>query len=482
VASTASFPFLGQSCPGGASGGIVLQNAPNAVVSGNTIQVMPGPQQPSVVGISVSGGNAVDVDTNTVRSSAIGIRFTGLSLQGTVGATVSSNFFEETTGHAPFTGVVGEDISQSTFAGNTVQADNPTGPVVGLQFYEMSFSRVTASSVLSSLTGGSGQVPAGSYGIVAEAGGQNVFSGNQVSSRQTGMVLVAEIGDSLARNSFTSNTYGFGMFGSGLAQLSSLVDRSNTVNGKPIVLLRNLANTVVDGNALGPYSYLGIVNASNVVVQNVSVTGEMQGLLLAGFNNGSARNLSVRADWAGVDLSASTGTRVTEWTGNLFSWDSNYCTIDNGTLQGSGTATVPPPFQLGANLSLGSFGVWLFGSTHTTLDHLSGNADGVGILLEVDSNGIGGFALVEHSSLDGNQYGAWVERTAGDSLQGNAIYQNAHSLVFHTRSPTAPPLDARLDWWGSPSGPGGSITTYGGGSVSTSPWLTAAPADAGNVR
>ena len=67
------------------------------------------------------------------------------------------------------------------------------------------------------------------------------------------------------------------------------IDKSNTIDGKPILYLVNHHNEQIESNA----TYVATVNCTNLTVKNLQLHGNSEGIVIAGTENSTFQNLNV---------------------------------------------------------------------------------------------------------------------------------------------------------------------------------------------
>jgi parallel beta-helix repeat protein len=86
------------------------------------------------------------------------------------------------------------------------------------------------------------------------------------------------------------------------------VDSSNTVDGKPICYWVNKHNNAVPSDV----GYVALVNCTNVSAQNLQITNNGNGLLVAYTQNSTITGNTFTNNWEGVTLDGSTGNILKE--------------------------------------------------------------------------------------------------------------------------------------------------------------------------
>ena len=115
------------------------------------------------------------------------------------------------------------------------------------------------------------------YGIKINSSDNNLITDNTLLNNNYGIYLNHSTGTTLKGNTMTCNKYNFGVFGDSISDFNHDIDTSNTVDGKPIYYWKNQQNKQVPSNA----GFIAIVSSTKIVVTDLELTKEGQGLLLA---------------------------------------------------------------------------------------------------------------------------------------------------------------------------------------------------------
>lgn len=107
----------------------------------------------------------------------------------------------------------------------------------------------------------------------------NLISNNIIENNKYRGIYLASSENNILRNNVLQN-YGLEVFGNVASDFYHDIDTSNTINGKPIYYLIEQENLTVDGSAMD-IGYLGLVSCENILVKNLAVSYNMQGILLA---------------------------------------------------------------------------------------------------------------------------------------------------------------------------------------------------------
>lgn len=162
---------------------------------------------------------------------------------------------------------------------------------------------IDSSSWNNSLYGN--RVERNSYGISIFSP-YNVVCGNWISNNWIGIRVDAP-NINLTKNLFNSNNYQLY-----LAQESSdwrdyidFIDSSNLIDGKPVYYLMNEKDLLITPVTYPDIGYLGLVNCTNITIENLTLRSDGQGLLFANTNNSRVIHNKIESNYMNVLLSSS---------------------------------------------------------------------------------------------------------------------------------------------------------------------------------
>jgi len=223
----------------------------------------------------------------------------------------------------------------------------------------------------------------------------NTVSGNNISENEFGIYIAYSMFFTLRNNDLRNNTFNFGVWSYGTSPYGTFydfihdIDTSNTINDKPIYYWVNRQNEQIPEDA----GYVGIVNSTNVVVKNLDLTNNGQGVLFAFSTNSTVENASVS--------NTSNGIRIVS---------SNLITVKNNTLVENNHAifdTLSKNDLIIGNqlLNNDNFGVAIANSNATTVkaNLIQGNKCGI----IIDGNppfGGGKDNVIYHNNFINNTY------------------------------------------------------------------------------
>jgi parallel beta-helix repeat protein len=166
----------------------------------------------------------------------------------------------------------------------------------------------------------------------------NFILGNNVTENsQIGIYILYSSSSTFRRNRINANKYGLDISGDDLSEYIHDIDISNTINEKPIYYLVNVRDLRIDNVTHPNMGFLGIVNSTNVVIQNLNLRDNYQGLLLAYTNNSLIEDNNLTNNNGGVWLawSSSNVLKKNNAASNEFSGIVLECSFNNTCLENS---------------------------------------------------------------------------------------------------------------------------------------------------
>jgi len=146
----------------------------------------------------------------------------------------------------------------------------------------------------------------GSWAILLYYSLNNSIFGNNITNCYGGIHLVFSGNNTLSSNSMANNDLNFGVLGQNLSDFVNHVDIANIVEGKPIYYWINKRNMIVPVDA----GYVALINCTHVTVQNLNLTKNSQGVLLAYTTNSTITNNNMTNNYDGIRLCASLNNSI----------------------------------------------------------------------------------------------------------------------------------------------------------------------------
>ena len=261
---------------------------------------------------------------------------------------------------------------------------------------------ISGSSANNSLVGNSVTANSG-LGIWFLNSASNFLSNNNVANNDAGIYLVSSPNNTLSGNTMGDNKHNFGVYGTDLSMFVQSVDTSNVVEGKPVYYIVSQSGIMISNDSYAEVGYVGLVNCTNVTVQGLDLTNNIQGLLLAYTNDSTITGNNPTNNAAGIYLWTSTNNTLSD--NNLTNNDigvATYYSDDNSIFHNS----MNNPTQIDAQYSTN---IWDDGypsggnrwSDHNGTDTYSGpyqnetGSDGLGDSnYTIDANNIDRYPLM----------------------------------------------------------------------------------------
>lgn len=250
-------------------------------------------------------------------------------------------------------------------------------------------------------------------GIFVNFGGSHTLTGNTANSNTLGIYLFGVANSTLTGNTMSGNTFNFSIEGG----FDNTIDTSNTLDGRPLVYVKNASNQVFDASTNAGAFYC--INCTAVTVTGLTPTKTRDGVFLWNAQGSRVENVTVSDSQFGIRLIESDGNIITGNTANnitigvILSNDSSGNNISGNTIVGYGGGS-------GIELDLSS-------NSNTITGNNISNSDR-GINLPRSSNNI-----VSDNTVS-NSWSVGIQLEGGAS--GNQIFHNnidsrgASALVF----------------------------------------------------
>ena len=160
----------------------------------------------------------------------------------------------------------------------------------------------------------------------------NNITGNYILNHYYGIYIFDSSNITLKNNIMTNNQLNLWVWGLNLFHFLHDIDSSNKVNGKPVYYWLNRRGGQVPLDA----GYVAIINSSNVVVNDLTLTGNGEGVLFAYTKNSIISNVSASGNLRGIRLLSSSDNLIVrsvinnnEWCGILVDTSSSNEIVKN---------------------------------------------------------------------------------------------------------------------------------------------------------
>jgi parallel beta-helix repeat protein len=263
-----------------------------------------------------------------------------------------------------------------------------------------------SSSSGNSITGNS--VQDSNDGISLEFSDNNTLSKNNVTGNKgVGILLLSSFNNVLRENNMVHNTFSFGVHG----QFIHDIDVSNTVDGKPIYYWVDKHDQTIPLDA----GYVGLVECSNVTVQNINVSNNEQGILLVNTTDCIINGNNVKNNHYGIDIEFSCSD-------NSISGNALANNLDAIVLSFSSNNTISKNSIASNNLD----GITLtFLSSYNKIlgNDITGNSgSGLNLWGYSDHN------TISQNSIVSNRYGIGLNSSSSNIFYHNSIINNTQQV------------------------------------------------------
>jgi parallel beta-helix repeat protein len=263
------------------------------------------------------------------------------------------------------------------------------------------------------------QIESFSFGLLLHSASENVVRSNSVVNNRYGIYVNYSSNNLLQNNLMTDNDYNFWVEADMPSRNSFIneIDSSNRVDGKPIYYWVNQQDKTVPLDA----GYVGLVNCTNITVQNLTLTSNGQGILMTSTTNSIITMNSITGNVRGIRFFSSSNNIISD----------NSISENRGSgigLDDSSNSNIIFGNIVTAN---GRYGIWLF--LHSNFNNVSGNyisKNLYGLLLPLFSD----FNNIYENEIVNNDLGVWFESSSNNTLCGNEIRDNGDGIWLYSSS------------------------------------------------
>jgi len=172
--------------------------------------------------------------------------------------------------------------------------------------------------------------------ILSLAASETRLINNEIGSQHVpssfGVYFASAVGSILKNNTIYGCRRNLSFEGSVLKEFLVEADPSNTVNGKPVYYLVNQENVKISSDSFGKIGYLAVINSTGIVIENLTLANNGQGVLLAYSSHVQLCNLTLQSNSDGVAVIIRWGGLFTNITISkcLFTQNSRGIFVDGG--------------------------------------------------------------------------------------------------------------------------------------------------------
>ena len=251
-------------------------------------------------------------------------------------------------------GDIGIDLS---YRNNVTVRDMQIGfAVYGIYLWNATRNTITGNTVTNNCNG-----------IYLLGASQNTITGNTATNNEIG-IYIESSSNNILRDNVMNNNNNLAVYGTQASHFDNDIDDSNTVNGKKVYYLISQNNLIINPSTYPDLGYLALVNCQNITVNNLEITNNAHGVLLAYTTGTTITQNEIKDNSVGVGLVASTGNYIV---------DNNIVENTRG-IQFSNSSTSNTIAT--NNVSSNNEGMFLFSSSQNTFfgNNITNNEIGVG--------------------------------------------------------------------------------------------------------
>ncbi|MDY6964482.1 MAG: NosD domain-containing protein [Halobacteriota archaeon] len=322
---------------------------------------------------------------------------------------------------------VGKSItlkSENGAASTTVVASNPDDHVF----------EVTADYV--NISGFTVRGPTLGAGVFLTTVENCNISNIDATNNNVGIALFSSSDNTLTGNMMFDNNYTLFVHGFSLPNFINKIDTTNKVDGKPVYYWVDRHDQKIPDDA----GYVGVVNSTNITVEDLTLEGNGQGILFAYTSNSKIVNVNVSNNFNGIDLASSSNNILTNNNASDNEGGFTLISSSNNTLTGNtasnkrvgiGLAYSSNNTLMGNTLNSNyQSGIVLYISSYNTLTGNNAEGNGIGITLENLSN----YNTLTSNNASGNNHGIWLHSSSDNKLTNNTASSNLFGIYLVERS------------------------------------------------
>ena len=275
----------------------------------------------------------------------------------------------------------GDGFSLSGASESAIDVSNINGitikniKIMGSYFYGILISESSGITVEGSTIGGNVR------GLYIYNASGNTFTGNSITNNEIG-VDVSSSRNIMFRNNTFYNQHNMVVYGDLLSHFAIDIDTSNTIGDKKFYYLNNQENLIISPITYPDVGFLALVNCNNITVQDLELTNNGQGLILAFTTNSKILGNTITTCHNGILLFSSSDNELTN-------------NIITDTFRGLQISRASKNNRINVNnVTNNEQGILLFDSTSNTF---------IGNYVENNSIGIG-FSSSSNNMIRGNYF------------------------------------------------------------------------------
>jgi parallel beta-helix repeat protein len=229
----------------------------------------------------------------------------------------------------------------------------------------------------------------------------------------------------LRNNSISGSNYNFGVWADTLLEFDHDIDDSNTVEQKPIYYWRNHEHD--DETIPSDAGYVGIVNSMNVTAEDLTLTHNGQGVLVAYSNYTRIDNVTTTDHELGIILYSSPYNTIENSNISNNDYNGYYVRASGIHLTSSSNDNNIRDTNVMNNQNDG-ISVWLSSNKNNITNCNVTNNQHVGIMLYDSSNHI----ITGNNVLSNNNYGIYLYDSSDNTISNNNVSLNTAWGIYLT--------------------------------------------------
>ena len=245
---------------------------------------------PFSAGIKVQRDNVV-IDGGGYSIQAQEYVYSGIDLAGRSNVTVK-NMQIRGFNHGFFL----DESSGNTISGNDISGPTNNGYPTGFWVWNSSNNNIIGNKITDH----------NEYGILLHFSNSNIVSGNNITNNNCGIYFEGSSNNMLRNNRLNENNETIHLVFHVLSDVVHDIDASNTVDGKPVYYWVNQHNKVVPADA----GFVGIINCTNITVQNLNLTNNPEGILLVSTTDSMITHNNIENSGTGLSIKNSQNVNV----------------------------------------------------------------------------------------------------------------------------------------------------------------------------
>jgi len=156
--------------------------------------------------------------------------------------------------------------------------------------------------------------PLGRGIVLDQNSDNNTITQNAITNMYRGIWIGNSRNNTLHANTITNSSYSIHIWGSELSHYMHDIDTTNTKDSETIFYVVNQTDQTIKNQTHPTLGYLALVNCNRMTVQNLGISNNGEGILLAYTNNSLISNSLFPNNYYGIKIAASHNNVITQCT------------------------------------------------------------------------------------------------------------------------------------------------------------------------